>query len=177
MAEDPESPFSLSSRGSCTRRSLNTNSKGEISSSASKLKDVRHPGMFNKYSIPSLALLSKKDSFTSTFVDVKKTPTLSNRLRGASVGLISNALPFSFDKNKSQSSSDWTAGDKSATIVPFPSASSPTSSHLFPPSPTSSSTHSAPLKTVPPSPLLSAWARGHKKSHSLGSKYVILCTR
>ena len=168
MSEDPESPFSVNCRSSCTRRSLNSYSKRKIGSSPLKLKDPGHSNLFYKYSIPSLVLPSKKDGFTLP-LDVKKSVAISNRSKGGSLTPFSS--PFSFNKSKSQSPSECMAGEKSVTNVPSTLFTPPALPHPFPFPVSSSSAHTAP-QVVPPSPLLSSCIRGHKKSHSLGSKYV-----
>ena len=158
---DTKSPFSASQRNSFTRRSLDYNSKGEVSSS-------------DKHSIPCLVLPSKDDGVTSVG-DKKKWRTVPDIMKGGSVSITPSSTPFMVHR-RSHFSSVKMVGEKkwtdylSLTSGP-PSSAHPASSLSSPSIPhpslasASSSTHS---------PLLTSWVRGHKKSHSLGSKYVNL---
>lgn len=148
---DPESPFSIDKRNAFGRRSLNTTS-GRQKSSPNIIvpgSGALMPGK-HKLSVPSLREPRRDELFNSSSVEVKKTTTLPNSLRGAEAAaavasgkllLPPSADSFSKPRSSSHSPSINVGGLSPPTQKPMPS----------------------------PSPLTKA-KRGHAKSHSLGSK-------
>ena len=182
---DQENPYAIGKRNSYGRRSLNTNSKGKNNLSPAvkpKFSPRIEQRFKHKNSVPIITGFTKDENFSQS-MDMKRVASISSpsssplsllkvrpsldrsstesKSKDMKLDLCSLSLSSQSSSTTSSSPSSSTASDRYAKLH---SASCSTSS-----AGSQRHTHDPPL---PPSPLLAAKKRGHKKSHSLGTKYV-----
>ena len=156
--QDPEmSPFSSNQRGSFLRRS--TGSRPCPGSPSVMTKLTRHNNSSGKASVPSLSINEPHggDRFSSASVESRKASTLPSDSE-----LLS---PFNSEwaSTKPRSASDWGRGARKHSISGAFSGLGGSGGAGATASSSSSGRHL-------PSPLAHQKSRGHKKSHSLGSR-------